>query len=198
MRKLLVIDNYDSFTYNLVAYCAELGKELIDIAVYYNDQISIDDIKKINPNLILLSPGPGSPKDSGICLDIIKNFYKTKPILGVCLGHQCLAYYFGANIIKANKVMHGKNIDIIVNSNSRLFNNLDNKFSVTRYHSLIIENTSLSKDFDITAYCLDSNNNQEIMAIEHKQYNLFGVQFHPEAVLTQCGHEIIKNFLYGC
>lgn len=196
MTKLLIIDNYDSFTYNLVAYCQELGAEVI---IKYNDAVSINNIKQINPDKILLSPGPGSPQDSGICLELIDHFYKTISILGVCLGHQCIGQYFGGEVSHAIEPMHGKTsvIKTIDHQlyNNLLFNNIKNSITVTRYHSLVIKNNQrFPKELIITAV----TDEQEIMAIQHKSYPVYGVQFHPEAVLSEYGHEILSNFLTAC
>ncbi len=188
--KLLVIDNYDSFTYNLVAYCQELGADPI---VKYNDQISISDIKNINPDKILLSPGPGNPSDAGICLDVIHYFHQTIPMLGVCLGHQCIGQYFGGEVVHAKRIMHGKT-SIITHNNTKLFRNIKNNLKVTRYHSLVVSQKKIPECLLITALSNDGGN-EEIMALEHKLYKVYGVQFHPEAVLSECGHEILRNFL---
>jgi len=191
--KLLVIDNYDSFTYNLVAYCQELGAETI---VKYNDQLSITDIYNINPDKILLSPGPGNPGSAGICLEVIHNFHQSKPILGVCLGHQCIGQYFGGQVIHANQIMHGKT-SILTHNNSKLFYKIKNNLRVTRYHSLVVSQIGFPECLTVTAVNNDSEH-QEIMALEHNQYDVYGVQFHPEAVLSECGHEILRNFLECC
>lgn len=189
MTELLIIDNYDSFTYNLVAYCKELGA---NTEVIYNDQYSIQDIVNINPDKILLSPGPGNTKDAGVTNQVIDKFYKTKPILGVCLGHQCIAEYFGAKVINAPRIMHGKTSSITHN-NSKLFNNIKNNFIACRYHSLIVDKNSMPNELVITAHVED--NTDEIMAFEHHYYDVYGVQFHPEAVLSEYGHELLNNFL---
>lgn len=184
---LLIIDNYDSFTYNLVSYCQELGA---DTNVVYNDQLTLNDIKQLNPTHILLSPGPGNTQDSGITMDVIDYFHNKLPILGVCLGHQCIAQYFGGRVVLANSPMHGKTSKINHNQ-SRIFNNIDNNFSATRYHSLIVDNNFLPDCLNITAYSDDN----EIMALEHKEYAIYGVQFHPESVLSDNGHKLLSNFL---
>lgn len=189
MLSLLVIDNYDSFTYNLVAYCQELGAKT---AVFYNDEISCEEILKINPDKILLSPGPGNPDESGVCLDIIDRFHKVIPILGVCLGHQCIGQYFGGRVIHAPTIMHGKT-SIITHNQSGLFKNIKNNLSVTRYHSLIIDNDTIPDCLEVTA--IVNNDPRQIMAIEHRNYQVYGVQFHPEAILSEDGHEILSNFL---
>ncbi len=186
---ILVIDNYDSFTYNIVQYVGELGHKVI---VYRNDEISIADIKKINPDKIIISPGPKSPSEAGISVDIIKEFYNKLPILGVCLGHQAIGYAFGAEIVRASNIMHGKVSSIKHNSTSLLFKNIPESFEATRYHSLVISKKNIPDIINITAYAKDDD---EIMAIELKGYNVYGVQFHPESILTFQGKNIINNFL---
>ena len=184
---LLMIDNYDSFTYNLVQYFYQLGQE---VEVHRNDLISLADIEKKSPEYIVISPGPCTPKEAGISVDLIKKFKDKLPILGVCLGHQCLGAAFGANIIGANKIMHGK-LSEIIHDGSGLFKGVENSFKATRYHSLIIEEKTLDKDFHITAW----TENKTIMAIQHEKLPLFGLQFHPESIATEQGMEILRNFL---
>ena len=184
---LLMIDNYDSFTYNLVQYFYQLGKK---VEVYRNDEISIKDVEKKNPDYIVISPGPCTPKEAGISVELIKKFKDKLPILGVCLGHQCLGAAFGARIIRAENIMHGK-LSKVFHDGSGLFNGLDNPFKATRYHSLIIQRERLSKDLEVNAW----TENKTIMAIQHKQLPLLGVQFHPESIATEEGIEILKNFL---
>lgn len=184
---ILMIDNYDSFVYNLVQYLGELGE---DIIIKRNDEISIEEIEDLNPEMILLSPGPCSPNESGICLDIVSYFKGKKPIFGICLGHQIIGHVFGANIIKAIRPVHGK-VHSIKHNNKGVFENLNNPINVTRYHSLIIDNNNLPKELEITALT-DEN---EIMGIRHKKYLIEGVQFHPEAILSEQGHDILRNFL---
>ena len=184
---LLMIDNYDSFTYNLVQYFYQLGQE---IEVHRNDLISLDDIEKKSPEYIVISPGPCTPKEAGISVKLIKKFKDKLPILGVCLGHQCLGAAFGANIIGANKIMHGK-LSEIIHDGSGLFKGVENSFKATRYHSLIIEEKTLDRDFHITAW----TENKTIMAIQHEKLPLFGLQFHPESIATEQGMEILRNFL---
>ena len=184
---LLMIDNYDSFTYNLVQYFYQLGQE---VEVHRNDLISLDDIEKKSPEYIVISPGPCTPKEAGISVDLIKKFKDKLPILGVCLGHQCLGAAFGANIIGANKIMHGK-LSEIIHDGSGLFKGVENSFKATRYHSLIIEEKTLDRDFHITAW----TENKTIMAIQHEKLPLFGLQFHPESIETEQGMEILRNFL---
>ena len=184
---LLMIDNYDSFTYNLVQYFNQLGQE---VEVHRNDLISLDDIEKKSPEYIVISPGPCTPKEAGISVELIKKFKDKLPILGVCLGHQCLGAAFGANIIRANEIMHGK-LSEIIHDESGLFKGLESPFKATRYHSLIIEEKTLDKDFHITAW----TENKTIMAIQHEKLPLFGLQFHPESIATEQGMEILRNFL---
>jgi anthranilate synthase/aminodeoxychorismate synthase-like glutamine amidotransferase len=184
---LLMIDNYDSFTYNLVQYFGELGEKIL---VYRNDKITIEKIKKINPERIVISPGPGTPLDAGISNEVIKNFYKKIPILGVCLGHQCIGYVFGGKIMQAKKLMHGKTSKIYHNGKD-IFKGIKNPFIATRYHSLVVQKKSFPKDLQITAY----SERKEIMGLKHKKYKTFGVQFHPESILTKEGKSILKNFL---
>lgn len=182
-----MIDNYDSFTYNLVQYFAELG-ELVEVV--RNDAITIDDIVSLNPDRICLSPGPCSPNEAGICLSLIKAFAAKKPILGVCLGHQAIGAAFGARVIAAQRVMHGKT-DTIYTKQQGLFANLPSHFMVTRYHSLAIERASLPAALQITAW----TNDGEIMGIQHQDLPIYGVQFHPESILSEHGHALLQNFL---
>lgn len=184
---LLMIDNYDSFVFNLVRYINEIGEEII---IYRNDEITIEDIKSLNIDGIIISPGPKSPKEAGISLDIIHNFKGVKPILGICLGHQAIGYYFGGNIIKGKEPVHGK-ISYVKHNNKDLFYNIKNPLRVTRYHSLIIDKENLGEDLEITS----SLENGVIMGVKHKNYPIFGVQFHPEAEMTEEGHEILRNFI---
>ncbi len=185
---VLVIDNYDSFTYNLVQYLGELGVEPL---VFRNDKIGIDTIKKMKPKYIIISPGPGMPKDAGISNELIKNFSGQVPILGVCLGHQCIGEVFGSKIVRAGRIMHGKT-SLIYHAKKGIFKNIRNPFEATRYHSLIIKNSSLpKKTFEITA----KTKAGEIMGIRHKLHQTWGVQFHPESILTKEGKKILKNFL---
>jgi anthranilate synthase/aminodeoxychorismate synthase-like glutamine amidotransferase len=184
---ILVIDNYDSFTYNLVQYIQELGAKVI---VYRNDRVSIDELKKIKIEKIVVSPGPGDPQDSGISCTVIKEFYKKFPILGVCLGHQCVGYVFGAKIIRAGEIMHGKT-SLIYHNAKDIFKGIKNPFIATRYHSLIIDKKTLPEDLEVIA----RTKNGIIMAVHKKHYPLFGVQFHPESILTGEGKKILNNFL---
>jgi len=191
----LVIDNYDSFTYNLVQYIGELSADhpvAKDILVKRNDEISLQEIKVISPRGILLSPGPGNPDQSGICLDILKTLSINIPTLGVCLGHQALAQVYGGKVIVGKKLMHGKTSKIYHNS-KELFKDIESPFLATRYHSLIVDSNTLPSCLEITAQTEDSI----IMGLRHKKHrHIQGVQFHPESVLTQFGHKLISNFLY--
>lgn len=186
---VLVIDNYDSFTYNLVQYLGELKQEVL---VYRNDEITIDEIKKIKPSHILISPGPGRPDNAGISKSLIKEFAGKIPILGVCLGHQCIGEVYGGKVTNAPELMHGKTSEIFHNGDS-LFKELKNPFTATRYHSLIVDVNSIENlPLRVTAKTKDNL----IMALEHKDYkNLVGVQFHPESILTEFGHKMLSNFL---
>ena len=187
-----MIDNYDSFTFNLVHYFKALGQE---VAVYRNDQITLTDIEQLAPKVIVISPGPGEPNDAGLSLSIIQKFLGVIPILGVCLGHQCIAQHFGAKIIKAKKLMHGKTSKIVHN-NLGLFKALNNPLEVARYHSLIVDRSSLPDELEISAWSLDAKGNfEEIMALQHKTLAIASVQFHPEAILTEQGQLLLKNYL---
>jgi len=188
---ILLIDNYDSFTYNLLHYVEELGH---NVQVFRNDKITLKKISKINPSKIIISPGPCTPNEAGICIELVKNFYNKIPILGVCLGHQSIGQAFGAKIIKATKIMHGKTSSVS-NLGSKLFNGLPKYFEATRYHSLIIKNGSLPSSFKIISNTLDNKVNV-IMGIEHRVYPCYGVQFHPESIASvPHGKRIINNFL---
>lgn len=184
---LFMLDNYDSFTYNLVQYFGELGQEVI---VKRNNETSIADIEQLNPDFICLSPGPSTPNNAGITLEVIKHFAGKKPILGVCLGHQAIAQAFGGNIIKAKQVMHGKTSNI-KHENIDVFFGLPNPLQVTRYHSLAVDSSNLPNCLEVTATTEDG----EIMGIRHKTLNISGVQFHPESVLSHNGHDLLQNFL---
>ena len=184
---ILVIDNYDSFTYNLVHYIGELGNEVI---VKRNDEVSLEDIASLNPNKIVISPGPCTPNEAGISIDLIKA--SSVPILGVCLGHQSIGAAFGGTIIKAPEIFHGK-LSEITHNNKGLFKGIDNPYSVVRYHSLIIEKDSLPDELQITSVLKD--NSDIIMAVQHKERPIYGVQFHPESIETDFGKKLIQNFL---
>lgn len=185
--KILLIDNYDSFTYNLVQYLAEIGAEVI---VKRNDKITLEEIQKLSPQKIVISPGPCTPNESGICIDLVKDFAGQIPILGVCLGHQTIGVAFGAKLIQAAQIMHGKT-STIFHDGKKIYEGLPNPFKATRYHSLILEREGLPQDFVITAWTQDDI----IMGIRHKKYALEGVQFHPESVLTTVGKQLLKNFI---
>ncbi len=184
---ILMIDNYDSFTFNLVQYLGILGE---NIKVRRNDRISIEEIKEMSPEKIVISPGPGKPDDAGMSKKIIEYFYRDIPIFGVCLGHQCIAEVFGARIINSGLVVHGKT-SMVYHDCGTVFKGIENPFEAARYHSLVVENNTLPDDFEISARTKDGI----IMGIRHKKYNLEGVQFHPESFLTDCGLNIINNFI---
>ena len=184
---ILMIDNYDSFVYNLVQYFKELDE---DIVVKRNDEITIDDIKTLNPEIIVLSPGPCSPTEAGICIEAVENFKGVIPILGICLGHQTIGQVFGSKIVKAIEPVHGK-VHSITHDGKGVFTNIKNPLNVTRYHSLVVDTETLSDELEITAKTKEG----EIMGLRHKKYMIEGVQFHPEAVLTECGHELLRNFI---
>ena len=187
---ILLIDNYDSFVYNLYQYIGSINP---NIKVIRNDQSTIEAIKELDPEYIILSPGPGHPKDAGIMEDIIKEFYQSKKILGVCLGHQAICEVFGGNIIHASKIMHGKSSVVTLNTNTSIFKGLNKEIHVARYHSLIVKNDHLPTCLEVIA----RTNENEIMAVKHKNYPVYGLQFHPESILTQEGMTIIKEFLGG-
>jgi len=187
MKKIILIDNYDSFTFNLYHYLASLK---VNVDVIRNDKITSNDILKRKYNKIVISPGPGNPNQSGNCLKIVKTLYKRIPILGVCLGHQIIGQVFGSKIVQAKKLMHGKTSKII-SKKVGILKNLPMSFEATRYHSLIIDKKSLSKHLDITAESKDGL----IMGVQHKKYDVHGVQFHPESIKTKLGIKILKNFI---
>ena len=187
---LILIDNYDSFTYNLVHYFQEIGQS---VKIFRNDEISVEKIFKLKPKFLVISPGPSSPKNSGICLELIKKNSKLPkpiPMLGVCLGHQAIAEAFGGIVIQSGKPVHGK-VSEIYHENTNLFKNINNPFNATRYHSLIVKKNSIPKNFNITATIKDGT----VMAIEHSNIPIFGVQFHPESIATDSGHQLLKNFI---
>jgi anthranilate synthase/aminodeoxychorismate synthase-like glutamine amidotransferase len=186
---ILLIDNYDSFVYNLAQFLGELGAE---IKVKRNDKTSIKQIEDLNPTSIIISPGPGTPKDSGISPEVILHFKEKIPILGVCLGHQTIGEVFGGKVLRANNILHGKTSKIH-HDGKTIFKNIENPFTATRYHSLIVERKSLPDCFTLSAWTED----ETIMGIRHKKYNIEGVQFHPESVLTKVGMDILKNFIKG-
>ena len=189
---LLMIDNYDSFTYNLVQYLGELGE---DVRVYRNDKISLEEIENLSPERIVISPGPCTPCESGISLDIMENLKEKYPILGVCLGHQCIGQAFGGRVVHAREIMHGKTSSIH-HKNTDVFQGLDDPFTATRYHSLIVEEETLPEDLEVTAWTVNNQgDHDEIMGLRHKDLPIYGVQFHPESILTDSGHQLLKNFL---
>ncbi len=184
---ILVIDNYDSFTYNLVQYLGLLNAKTI---VFRNDQITIEEAEKLHPSKLLISPGPCTPKEAGISIKIIKHFAGKIPVLGVCLGHQAIAEAFGGKVVRAKKLMHGKTSQIF-HDNKSIFKGLKNPFEATRYHSLIVEKESLPNCFEISAWTKEN----EIMGLRHKKFQVEGVQFHPESILTKEGLKLLKNFV---
>ena len=189
---LLMIDNYDSFTYNLVQYFGELEQ---DVKVFRNDKITIDHIKDLSPSHIVISPGPCTPNEAGISIDVINNFKKEIPILGVCLGHQSIGQAFGGKIVHAKNIMHGKTSNIY-HTGTDVFKDFENPFTATRYHSLVIEKDTLPDCFEITAWTKNKDGEVgEIMGVKHKDFFISGVQFHPESILTAYGHELLGNFL---
>ena len=189
---LLMIDNYDSFTYNLVQYFGELG---VDVVVHRNDQITVQEIEKLDPKYIVISPGPCTPNEAGVSVDTIKHFAGKKPILGVCLGHQSIGQAFGGRIVHANAIMHGKT-SMMYHNNVGVFRNITNPFEATRYHSLVIEKHSIPDCLEITAWTQNEKGElDEIMGVKHKEYAIEGIQFHPESILTKPGHDLLRNFL---
>ncbi len=189
---ILMIDNYDSFTYNIVQYLAELKA---DVSVYRNDEITIADIEKMAPEKIVISPGPCTPNEAGVSVDTIKTFAGKIPILGICLGHQSIGQAFGGNIIRAKQVMHGKT-SMMHHDDSGVFKGLSNPFEATRYHSLVIDQATLPDCLQVTAWTQNKDGSlDEIMGIRHRELAIEGVQFHPESILTQHGHELLDNFL---
>ena len=190
-KMILMIDNYDSFTYNLVHYLGELGQQ---VEVRRNDCLDFDFVDDLDPDMIVISPGPCTPREAGLSVDIIKRYVGEKPILGVCLGHQAVGYAYGANIVRAERLLHGKTSPIIHDGKTS-FLGLPNPFEATRYHSLLVEEESLPPEFEISAWTEEG----EIMGIRHKEFSVEGVQFHPESILTECGKDLLRNFInyYG-
>jgi anthranilate synthase/aminodeoxychorismate synthase-like glutamine amidotransferase len=182
-----MIDNYDSFTYNLVHYLGELGEKVL---VFRNDKITIEDVGKLNPDMVVISPGPCTPKEAGISVDLIKEFTGRIPILGVCLGHQSIGYAFGGNIVRAKRLLHGKTSQIY-HDGKRIYEGVPMPFEATRYHSLLVEGSSLPDELEMTAW----TDEDEIMGIRHKEYLIEGVQFHPESILTKHGKDLLRNFI---
>ncbi|MBS4049685.1 MAG: aminodeoxychorismate/anthranilate synthase component II [Methylomonas sp.] len=192
--RLVMVDNYDSFTYNLVQYFGELGA---DVVVVRNDEVTVDDIEALRPDKIVISPGPCTPKEAGISVETIHRYAGKYPILGVCLGHQSIGYAFGGHIIHAKQIMHGK-VSPVYHNNVGVFKGLTNPFTATRYHSLVIEQATLPECLEITAWTRDEQGNiDEIMGVRHKTLDIEGVQFHPESILTEHGHDMLRNFLAG-
>ena len=190
---LLMIDNYDSFTFNIVQYFGELGA---DVRVYRNDEITIEQIEALKPDYLVISPGPCTPHEAGISVEAIKHFAGKLPILGVCLGHQSIGQAFGGKIVHAREVMHGKTSPIH-HVNTGVFSDLANPFLATRYHSLVIDQASLPDCLEVTAWTEVNGKHDEIMGVRHKTLDIQGVQFHPESILTEHGHDMLKNFLDG-
>ncbi len=186
---ILMIDNYDSFTYNIVQYCRELGA---DLKIIRNDEMSVLDIEKLNPQKIIISPGPASPDEAGVTLEVIEYFKDKLPILGICLGHQSIAQVFGGDVIRATNMMHGKTSTMQRSGECEIFKDIPNSFIATRYHSLIVDKSTLPSDIQATAFSDDDN---EIMALRIKDKDIYGVQFHPESIMSEHGHKIIGNFL---
>ena len=186
---VLMIDNYDSFTYNIVQYCKELGANL---KVIRNDELSVDKIAKLNPQKIILSPGPSTPNEAGVTLEVIERFKDEKPILGICLGHQSIAQAFGGEVVRAKNMMHGKTSQVEIVADSKVFKDLPKEFRATRYHSLIVKKDTLPENLEVVAFSKDDN---EIMSIKVKNRDIYGIQFHPESIMSEYGHEMIGNFL---
>ncbi len=186
---ILMIDNYDSFTYNVVQYCMELGANL---KVIRNDELTVDEIKALNPEKIIISPGPATPNEAGVTLDVIREFADTTPIFGICLGHQSIAQAFGGEVIRAKNMMHGKTSQIGVERDSVIFRGLPTEFRQTRYHSLTVNKDNLPDNIIITSHSKDDN---EIMSLEIRDRDIYGVQFHPESIMSEYGHEMLDNFL---
>ena len=189
---LLMIDNYDSFTYNVVQYLGELKA---DVQVYRNDEITIEQIKALNPERIVVSPGPCTPNEAGVSMEVIKTFAGKLPILGICLGHQSIGQIFGGDVVRARKVMHGK-VSSMYHNSKGIFKDLNNPFDATRYHSLVIDKNTLPACLEITAWTqLEDGSVDEIMGVRHKEFAIEGVQFHPESILSEHGHDLLANFL---
>ena len=189
---ILMLDNYDSFTYNVVQYLSELGAA---VEVYRNDEITINDIKNLNPEKIVISPGPCTPDEAGISMEVVRELAGVFPILGICLGHQSIAQAMGGTVIRARQVMHGKT-SLVYHNGKGVFNGIDTPILATRYHSLVVDRRTLPGCFEITAWSrLSTGENDEIMAFRHRDFPLQGVQFHPESILTEHGHALLKNFL---
>lgn len=189
---LLMIDNYDSFTYNLVQYFGELG---VEVAIYRNDMITVEQIAQLDPKYIVISPGPCTPNEAGVSVETIKHFAGKIPILGVCLGHQAIGQAFGGKVVHANAIMHGKT-SLIHHQDTGVFRGISNPFEATRYHSLVIEKASIPDCLEVTAWTQDEQGKlDEIMGVRHREHAIEGVQFHPESILTTPGHDLLRNFL---
>ena len=186
---ILMIDNYDSFTYNIVQYCLELGA---DLKVIRNDELSVKEIEELNPQKIIISPGPATPDEAGVSLEVIEKFKGKKPILGICLGHQSIAQSFGGKVVRAKNMMHGKTSQVSVTKDMPIFKELPQNFRATRYHSLIVEKESLPECIIPTAF---SDDDKEIMALKVDGYDIYGLQFHPESIMSEHGHKMLDNFL---
>ena len=186
---ILMIDNYDSFTYNVVQYCLELGA---DLKVIRNDELTVEEIKELNPEKIIISPGPATPDDAGVTLEVIKEFSNTTPIFGICLGHQSIAQAFGAEVIRAKNMMHGKTSQVEIERETSIFKGLPQEFRATRYHSLTVNKENIPDEVVVTSYSKDDH---EIMSLEIKDKNIYGVQFHPESIMSEHGYEMLDNFL---
>ncbi len=186
---ILMIDNYDSFTYNIVQYCRELGA---DLKIIRNDELSVEEIEALKPEKIIISPGPATPDDAGVTLSVIEYFKDKVPILGICLGHQSIAQVFGAKVVRAKNMMHGKTSKMKIVKDCDIFKGIPQEFTATRYHSLIVDKNSIPESVEPTAYSQDDD---EIMALKIKDREIYGVQFHPESIMSEYGHEMIGNFL---
>ena len=186
---ILMIDNYDSFTYNIVQYCRELGA---DLKVIRNDEMTVDEIVQLDPEKIILSPGPATPDDAGVTLEVIERFKGKKPIFGICLGHQSIAQAYGAKVVRAQNMMHGKTSTVVRTKETQIFKKLPESFTETRYHSLVVEKETVPECILVTAVSADDD---EIMALEIEGEQIYGVQFHPESIMSEHGHEMINNFL---
>ncbi|HIC79080.1 MAG TPA: aminodeoxychorismate/anthranilate synthase component II [Sulfurovum sp.] len=186
---ILMIDNYDSFTYNVVQYCLELGA---DLKVIRNDELTVEEIKALNPQKIIISPGPATPNEAGVTLDVIREFADTTPIFGICLGHQSIAQAFGGEVIRAKNMMHGKTSQIAVEKDTVIFKEIPREFRATRYHSLTVNQDNLPDNIIVTSHSKDDH---EIMSLEIEGKDIYGVQFHPESIMSEHGHEMLDNFL---
>ena len=187
MPRILVIDNYDSFVYNLVQYLGELGAEPL---VFRHDELSIDEIAALDVDGVLISPGPGRPEDAGLSNDVIRHFAGERPVLGVCLGHQCIGQIYGGDVVRAPQIMHGKT-SLVHHDGTGVFAGLPSPFEATRYHSLIVERSSVPDELEVTAWTDDDI----VMGLRHREHEVEGVQFHPESILTSAGHDLLRNFL---